>query len=141
MSKRIALKDELTFDGVDLSNFVRSVDFTSTTDRIDASGFNDNGYSEFLLGANVREVTCEFIMGRGSNEPHTVLWNLHQTQAEFDFTWRSDGANVVSATNPELRGTVQIADYGEGATRGELETRSITFIASDSTDPLTFYAT
>ena len=143
MAKRIALKDRIMVDGVDLSNFARSIDFTSTTERVDASGFNPTGASEFLLGSNVREVTVEFIMGRGSSEPHQILWNLHQTNAEFDFKWLADGSGTptVSSTNPELRGTVQLAEYGEGATRGELETRSVTFIASDATDPLTFYAT
>lgn len=141
MGKRIALKDYIEVDGVDISNYVRSVSFTSEDERVDASGFNSTGASEFLLGTRVREITLEIIMGRASNEPHQVLWNLHNARLSFDLVWRADSSNVVSTTNPELRGTVQLPTYGEGATRGELETASFTFIEADSTDPLTFYAT
>lgn len=141
MGKRIALKDQIYVDGVDISNFVHAVSFTSETERVDVSGFNDNGLSEFLLGTNVREVTLEVWMGRGSNEPHNVLWPLHRDQSEFDFKWLADGGSSISSTNPELRGTCQIASYGEGASRGEAETTTITLIGSDSSDPLTFYAT
>ena len=141
MGKRIALKDEITIDGVNLSNYIRSVDFTSESEEIDASGFNDDGYSEFLVGANVRRITLEFIMGRASGEPHQVLWNLHQTNATFDLAWRADGSASVSSTNPELRGSVKLPNYAEGATRGELEVASMTFIAPLASAPLTFYAT
>lgn len=141
MAKRIALKDYIEVDLVDLSNFARSISFTSEDERVDASGFNPTGASEFLAGTNVREVTVEFMNGRGSNEPHNVIWPLHRDKTEFDFVWRADSSAVISATNPELRGSVIVPSYAEGATRGELETNSITFVASDASDPLVFYAT
>jgi hypothetical protein len=141
MAKRIALKDYIEVYNVDLSNFCRSINFTSTDERIDASGFNNNGYSEFLSGARVREVTCEFMNARGSNEVHQVLFQLHDSRAEFDFAWRADGSASVGATNEELRGTVILPDYNEGATRGELEVMTITFIEADAASPLTFYST
>jgi hypothetical protein len=47
----------------------------------------------------------------------------------------------VGATNEELRGTVILPDYNEGATRGELEVMTITFIEADAASPLTFYST
>lgn len=140
MAKRIALKDYIEVDNVDLSNFARSISFTSDDERIDASGFNNNGYSEFLTGARVREVTVEFMMGRGSNEVHQVLFPLHDARTEFDFVWRADGSAPVGATNEELRGTVILPSYAEGATRGELEVASLTFIEADSSSPLTFYS-
>jgi hypothetical protein len=140
MAKRIALTDYIEVDGVDVSNYARSVDFTSEDERIDASGFNPAGASEFLAGIRTQEVTVEFIMGRASTEPHNVLWSLHRDRLEFDFVWRAAGESVVSATNPELRGVVILPVYGEGATRGELETRAMTFVAADE-DGLVFYAT
>src|SRR5262249_45066947 len=63
MSKRIALKDLIRVDGVDISNFCRAVTFTSTDDRIDASGFNSTGASEFLSGQRVDEVALDVMMG------------------------------------------------------------------------------
>lgn len=141
MGKRIALTDYIEIDGVPLSNFVRAVGFTSTDERVDASGFNAAGSSEFLLGTNVREVTLDVIMGRGTDEPHGLLWYLHHNRLSFSFVWRSDYNSGVSATNPELRGMCLLPEYGEGATRGELEVTSITLIQADETAPLTFYNT
>lgn len=141
MSKRIALKDYIAVDGVDISNFCRAVNFTSTDDRVDASGFNSTGASEFLAGTRVQEVACDFIMGRASSEPHNVLWPLHRDRSEFNFVWRADGSASVSAANPELRGLVVLPEYAEGATRGELEVATLTFVASNAATPLAFHAT
>jgi hypothetical protein len=105
MSKRIALKDYIAVDGVDISNFVRAVGYTSTDDRVDASGFNSTGASEFLSGIRTDEITLDVIMGRGSSEPHQILQPLHRDRSTFDFVWRADGSAGVSSTNPELRGT------------------------------------
>lgn len=139
--KRIALTDYIEIDGVDLSNNARSIQFTSEDERVDASGFNTTGAEEFLAGTRVREVTVEFIMTRGSQGVHQTLYRLHDERVEFDFVWRPNGEDMISATNEELRGTVILPQWNEGATRGELEVASLTFVASDASDPLTFYAT
>jgi hypothetical protein len=141
MSKRIALKDLIEVDGVDISNYVRAVTFTSTDDRIDASGFNPTGASEFLSGQRVDEVALDIIMGRDASQPHQVLWPLHRDRSDFDFVWRADSSVAIGATNPELRGTVALPEYSEGATRGELEVQTLTFVGSDALDPLVFYET
>ncbi len=140
MGKRIALTDYIEVDGVDLSYFARSVAFTSTDDQIDVSGFNATGADETLAGKRARQVTVEFGMGRGSNEPHQVLYPLHKNRSEFDFVWRADVNAGVSSTNPELRGTVILPEYDEGATRGDYETASLTFV-SQGDDGLEFYET
>lgn len=140
MAKRIALKDYISCDGVDISTWVRAVGFTSEDDRVDASGFNSTGASEFLLGVRTREVTLEIIMARGTTEVHQVLYPLHRDRTAFDFVWRADSSNVVSATNPELRGSVLLAAWGEGATRGDLETTTLTLVTATTTG-LEFYAT
>ena len=140
MAKRIALKDYIEVDNVDLSNFARAVEFTSEDERVDASGFNSAGTSEFLQGVRTQEITIEFFGSRGSNEVHQVLYPLHRDRLAFDFVWRADSSAVVSATNPELRGQALLPTYGEGATRGEVETASLTFIAADE-DGFEFFAT
>lgn len=141
MAKRIPFYDYVEIDGVNLSNFARDVNYESTDDQVDVSGFNPTGASEFLQGTRVRQVEVEFFMGRGAGEVHQVLYPLHDARAEFDFVWRPDVNASVSATNEELRGTVRLLNYNEHATRGEAETATFTFIASDATDPLTFYST
>ena len=141
MAKRIALTDYVELDGVDLSNFVHRVTFTSDDERIDVSGFNSTGASEFLAGTRVREVEMDVWIARGSNETHQVLYPLHKNRTEFDLVWRADGASNVGATNPELRGTVVLPSWSEGVSRGEADTATLTFVAADASDPLEFYST
>lgn len=141
MAKRIALTDFIEIDGVDLSNLARSIEFESTDEEVDVSGFNPTGASEFLQGTRVRAVTIEFYGSRGSNEVHQVLFPIHDARADVDLVWRADSNASVSATNEELRGEVKIPTYGEGATRGEAETQTIRFVEASATSPLTFYST
>lgn len=141
MSKRIPLTDFVQIDGVDLSNFCRQVQLESTDDQVDVSGFNPTGASEFLAGNRARQVTCEFFMGRGSNEVHQVIFPIHDGRLTCSFVWRPDYNSAVSATNEELRGDVKVLTYGEGGTRGDAETTSIVFIEASATTPLTFHST
>lgn len=140
-NKRIALYDYIEIDQVSFaSGFVRSVSFSSEDEQVDASGFSATGVDEFLAGRRTRSVTVEFFMTRAANEVHQVLYPLHRDKTIFEFVWRANQNAAVSATNPELRGNVTLPSWIEGATRGEVETASLTFI-SDSTTPLEFYAT
>jgi hypothetical protein len=141
MSKRLALTDLIEIDGTDLSNLARSVEFESTDEEIDVSGFNPTGASEFLQGTRVRAVTIEFYVSRGSNEVHQVVFPIHDQRLDCTFVWRADSVAGVSATNEELRGLVKIPTYSEGGTRGEAETTSIRFVEADATAPLTFHST
>lgn len=140
MSKRVALKDFVEVDGVDLSNFARSVQYSSEHEQVDVSGFSATGADEFLAGKTTQSVTVEFYGSYGTGEVHQTLFNLHKNRSTFDFVWRPDQTAVVSATNPELRGVVQCLTYGPGATRGDADTFSVTFTAADE-DGLWFYST
>lgn len=141
MDKRIALTDQIYLDGVDLSNSIRSLSFTSEDEQIDVSGFNDTGASEFLPGVRVRQVEMEVIVTRGTGEAWQVLYPLHRDQTQFDLRWLAHGEDSIGATNPELRGSVKLYGWQAGGARGELEVATLTFIASDATDPLEFFAT
>ena len=140
MSKRVALKDFVEVDGVDLSNFARSVQYSSEHEQVDVAGFSATGADEFLAGKTTQSVTVEFYGSYGTGEVHQTLFNLHKNRSTFDFVWRPDQTAVVSATNPELRGVVQCLTYGPGATRGDADTFSVTFTAADE-DGLWFYST
>ena len=140
-NKRIALYDYVEIDQISFaSGFVRSVSFSSEDEQVDASGFSATGVDEFLAGRRTRSVTVEFFMTRASNEVHQTLYPLHRDRTVFDFAWRHDMTADASATNPELRGSVQCLTYSPGATRGEAETFSVTLTAADS-DGLTFHST
>jgi hypothetical protein len=131
MGKRIALHDHVLVDAVDLSNFCRSVEFASEHDRVDVSGFSPSGNNEYLAGATEQSVTCEFYGSYGAGEVHATLYPIHAGRDIVAFEWRPDQNAVVSATNPQLEGNVQVYAYGPGATRGEVDTFTVTFNAAD----------
>jgi len=132
MAKRIALKDFIECDHVDLSNLARSVSLSSEHEQVDVSGFSSTGADEFLAGKTTQSVTVEFFGSYGSGEVHQTLFNLHKNRTIFPFKWRPDQTAGASSTNPELRGNVQCLSYGPGATRGDADTFSVTFTAADS---------
>jgi hypothetical protein len=131
VAKRIALKDSVMIDAVDLSNFARSVEFSSEHERVDVSGFNPTGANEYLAGQTEQSVTVEFYGAYGAAETYATLYPLHKNRTIAAFKWRPDQTTPVSATNPELRGNVQLLTYNPSATRGEEEAWEAEFVAAD----------
>jgi len=129
--KRVALKDSVKVDAVDLSNFARSVEFASEHDRVDVSGFSASGNNEYLAGPTEQSVTVEFYGSYGAGEVHQTLYPIHRDREIVAFAWRPDQTAPISATNPSLEGNVQVFSYGPGATRGDVEAFSVTFNAAD----------
>lgn len=140
MSKRIALKDSVMFDSVDLSDFCRSVKLTSEDEQVDVSGFNPTGSNEYLSGARTQSVTLEMFGSYGAGEVHATLYPIHRDREVVPFAWRPDQTLPASVTNPELRGQVQLLQYGPGATRGDVDTFEVTVITADATG-LEFFTT
>ena len=131
MPKRIALSDFVEVDSVDLSNFARQVQFTSSHTRVDVSGFNATGANEYLAGATDQSVSVDFYGSYGTGEVHETLYPIHKDKEVVLFKWRPDMNSPASATNPELRGNVQVYDYGPGAQRGSEDAFTVTFNAAD----------
>ena len=138
MAKRIALNDSVEVDSVDLSNFARSVRFASEHSREDVSGFSATGANEYLPGPTDQSVTVEFYGSYGTGEVHATLYPIHQGRDIVPFAWRPDQTTPASATNPELRGNVQVYTYGPGGTRGDVDTFEVQFNAADE-DGLQFF--
>jgi hypothetical protein len=132
MPKRIALKDSVEVDSVDLSDFSRSVTFSSEHDRVDVSGFNPTGANEFLAGQTTQSVTVEFFGSYGTGEVHQTLYPIHANRDIVPFAWRPDQTSPVGATNPSLEGNVQVLTYSPAATRGDAEAFSVEFTAADA---------
>ena len=132
MAKRIALKDSVLVNAVDLSNFARSVEFSSEHERIDVSGFSATGANEYLAGSTEQSVSVEFFGAYGSGEVHQTLYPIHANRTTVAFKWRPDSTAAVSATNPELRGNVQLLTYNPSVTRGEEEAWTAEFVSTDS---------
>jgi hypothetical protein len=131
MPKRVALKDHVLVDTADLSNFARSVTFNSEHDRVDVSGFNATGASEYLAGITTQSVTVEFFGSYGTGEVHQTLYPIHQARTIVPFEWRPDQTQVVGPTNPSLEGNVQVLTYSPAATRGDAEAFEVEFTAAD----------
>jgi hypothetical protein len=131
MSKRIALKDFISVDGVDLSNFASAVQSHSDDEQVDVSGFNSTGSDEFLAGKRTQSVDVTFFGSYGAGEVHATLYTLYANREVFPFIWRPDQTAGVSATNPQLTGNVQLLSYGPGATRGQADSFQVTFTAAD----------
>jgi hypothetical protein len=140
MSKRIALKDSVTVDTTDLSDLARAVRFTSDHEQVDVSGFNAAGANEYLAGATTQSVTVTFFGSYGTGEVHQTLYPIHQNRTVVPFAWRPDQSTTVGVNNPELRGNVQLLNYGPGADRGSVDTFDATFITADAAG-LTFHTT
>lgn len=132
MAKRVALKDHVMVDSVDLSNFARSVRSSSEHEQVDVSGFSATGANEYLAGATTQSLTVEFYGSYGAAEVHATLEPIHKNREVVAVEWRPDQTTTVSATNPQLEGNVQLFSYGPGATRGEVDTFEVTFMAVDS---------
>jgi hypothetical protein len=140
MPKRIALTDFVEVDSVDLSNFARDVRLTSEHARVDVSGFSATGANEYLAGPTDQSIAVEFYGAYGTGEVHSTLYPIHQDRSVVPFKWRPDQVAPASATNPELRGNVQLYTYGPGGTRGDADTFTVTFNAADE-DGLQFFDT
>ena len=105
MAKRIALKDHVSVDAVDLSNFARAVAFSSEHERIDVSGFNATGANEYLAGATEQEVTVEFFgVLRRRRKFTQTLYPIHRDREIVAFEWRPDQTAAVSRYEPPARG-------------------------------------
>lgn len=133
MSKRIALTDYIEVDGADLSNDCRAISSNFEHNRVDVSGFSASGTDEFLLGNTTREITATFFSNPDTGHSFPVLKYLFEEKAIFDFVWRKDVNAGVSASNPELRGAVQLTAFPQGANRGDPETFDVTFTQAAGT--------
>ncbi len=142
MAKRIALTDYIDIDGVTFNNSeVRSIAFSSEDAQIDAGGFNADGETEILPGLRTRSVTLEFYTDMATTKMHQVIYPIHRDRLSCTFVWRKDVNAGISATNPELRGIVKAPTWSEGATFGDVEVTSITFVSQPSEGGLEWYAT
>jgi hypothetical protein len=138
MPKRVAFKDSVEVDSVDLSNLARAVSPTSEHESVPAGSFNEFGFVETLAGTTTSSVSVEFYGSYGTGEVHATLYPIHRDREVVPFAWRPDMTAAVAATNPELRGNVRILTYSPEATFGEVETYTVEFVAADQ-DGLQYY--
>jgi hypothetical protein len=131
--KRIALKDYIEVDGVDLSDLFSQIGFSSVHDKVDVSGFNSAGSDEFLAGKTTQSVTGQVFGSMAALETWDILYPIHRDRSIVTFKWRPDSSLPVSATNASLEGNVQLLTWNAGATRGDVESFPVEFSPADAT--------
>ena len=139
MAKRIALKDAHQCGRRrPVATSAAASSSAREHERVDVSGFNATGASEFLAGQTEQSVTCRVLRQlrgrRGSRHPVPDPQRPRGRGVRVE----ARPAAAVSATNPELRGNVQILSYSPGGTRGEADTFEVTLTAADE-DGLQFF--
>ncbi len=130
MAKDIPLSDSVVVDDTDLSDFCNDWTPGSNSPSVDVSGFNATGTDEFLLGARNSSATANFF---ACDEVHEVLWDAHISRKVISFVARNNMNAAVSAANPEFRGHCYVQDYNPQRSRGNANTFTVTFLASDAT--------
>jgi hypothetical protein len=93
-----------------------------------------------LAGITTQSVTAEFFDSYGTGEVHATLYPIHKNRTIVPLAIRPDQTTVVSATNPELRGNVQVLSFNPGVTRGDTDAFSVEFTAADAAG-LAFFTT
>ncbi len=110
MAKYILTDGYTSLNGVDLSDHAHNLDTPQEKDRVDVSGFNSAGTSEFLPGVKTESVTIGFRQDFASSKVHATLEPLFRNNTTFAFEVRPTSGSV-SATNPRFWGTASIFQY------------------------------
>ncbi len=123
MAKYILTDGYVSINGVDLSDHAHTLDTPQEKDRVDVSGFNSTGTSEFLPGVKTESVSVGFRQDFASSKVHVTLQPLFANNTTFAFEIRPTSGSV-SATNPRFWGTASLFTYngltGERNSVGEV---------------------
>lgn len=137
MSKEIALKDSISLDSNDISDFCSGIDPQMEDSIEDVSGFNATGVDESIPGKRTQTIVLTVF---DSSEMHAIFWPIYKNRDVVPFAWRPDQSLPVGADNQSLEGNVQISNYPRSRTRGSVATFQVTLITGDA-DGLDYVST
>lgn len=133
MAKFILLDGYVSINGTDLSDHAHTLDTPQERDRVDVSGFNSTGASEFLPGVKTESVTVGFRQDFAGSKVHAVVQPLFANQSTFAFEVRPTSGSV-SATNPRFWGTASVFTYnGLNGERNDVSEVSVELLPATST--------
>ena len=129
MAKYVIDDAYFTYNGVDLSSYVKSITIASTFKELQSSAMGDS-WEEFTGGLGSWTMSVEFIQDHGSSTVDDTLWAAHTGRAANAVVVRPDSAAVAS-TNPQWTGNALVPSYSpiDGA-HGALATTSTNFRGS-----------
>jgi hypothetical protein len=93
----------VAINSVDLSNHIRSVEFTVEADEQDNTAMGNGGYASFLTGLKTATVELECNQDYAAGSVYATLFPLFGTTG-FPVAIRPD-AGAIAATNPEWQGS------------------------------------
>ncbi len=126
-TKKIALHDRITVDGVDMSNAFHSFGFTSEAATVDASGFSVSGVDETLSGAKAQGFQGDVYV---TKEVETILWPIHLNNTSVGVSWQPDG--LIDSSRTSYHGLCQLRTFSPADTRGDASTFTAVFTIADS---------
>lgn len=133
MGKFLMKEVSVVIDGVDLSDHCFSVDTPSEKERVEVSGFNEEGTREYLAGNREDTVTLGVLQDFAAGSVHATLYPIYRDDEVVPIAIRHLSSQAVSATNPQLTGNAQMLSYN--GLSGELNARAemtVNLIAADS---------
>ncbi len=126
-TKKTALHDRITVDGVDMSNAFDTFGFTSDDQDVDVSGFSVSGVDETLSGTRAEGFTGDVFITR---ETEALLWPIHRDRLIVQVSWQPDG--LIDNTRTTYHALCQLRTFDPSATRGQPYKTTASF---KSTDP------
>lgn len=122
----VALTDGVfTFNGVDLTDHVRSVTLEASGNELDASSITDE-WDVTKLGRKTGSLAVEFMDDFASSSVDATVWGAFNTGTNVAFTLKPT-SGAISTTNPEYQGTVVPSASPVGGAAGELLAKQVTF--------------
>ncbi len=125
-TKKIALHDRITVDGVDMSNDFRSFGFTSEDAEVDVSGFSVSGTDETLAGTRAQGFTGDWYL---TSEAETILFPIHRDRDIVEVAWQPDG--LIDNTRTTYHALCQLRSFSPTANRGDPYVSTATFTVAD----------
>ena len=121
----------VTINSVDLSDHVRSVTLTLTSEELDTTAMSSTGYRTRSGGLKDGSLSLEFNQDYASSEIDATFNGIIGTVVAFVVKPTSGS---VSSTNPSYSGSVLITEYSPLANAvGDLAVASMTFPTSGAT--------
>lgn len=125
-TKKVALHDRITVDGVDMSNAFDTFGFTSDDQDVDVSGFSVSGVDETLSGTRAEGFTGDVFI---TAESEALLWPLHRDRVIFQVAWQKDG--LIDNTRTTYHALCQLRTFDPSAARGQPYKTTATFKVAD----------
>jgi len=125
-TKKTALHDRITVDGVDMSNAFDTFGFTSDDQDVDVSGFSVSGVDETLSGTRAEGFTGDVFITR---ETEALLWPIHRDRLIVQVSWQPDG--LIDNTRTTYHALCQVRTFDPSAARGQPYKTTVNFRSTD----------